>query len=233
MSEHETASQPTNRELAEEIKKLSDELGIETPTAGLNKASLLDALEALRRTQEARQGAPMAPATGVVRATSEAISPPLEESGDEASHSLEEEPGIVVRRDPIAEAIERDLMAVEDDRVREVIRPMLEHGRDFLMVGFDAGPLIDPARAAAEAFILEVIEITAPTHPAIAHALQARLGSTESAAKKGLGAYKVARGKSVTTRRGIRGPGETVMASDFHSCEQLEKLRIAGVLVRS
>ena len=264
MSEHEDgASAPTNKELAAEAKTLGDELGVEVTTAGLNKAALLELVEGLRAQRAERaageggetdakaadsdssEGAPptAGPIAGVVRAeegSKDSPEPPTKPPADSSDGPPDGPPDLrEARRRRLGAEVEAELdaLADTDEDLAIAIGEMLETDQ----LSLAPANAVERAQVAAGiAYMRELAREVGAGSPAAARALLERVASlggipvAESPAEAS-GGYRVARGRSVTTRRGIRGPGEDVREDDFRGdgAARMVELERAGVLTRA
>ena len=117
-------SDPSNRELAAEAKKLGTKLGLEVSTTGLNKAKLLELVADLR----AKIAAAAAPATdtppsaapsGAIRADSDTSDGEVDGDTPKASAEPEPEPEPEPDREAAEPAPDTDREEAEEDREPE------------------------------------------------------------------------------------------------------------------
>lgn len=244
---------PSNKELRAEIKKLSEQLGVEVTLAS-SRPGLLEQLEVLRGAA-ARRGQPSEPDTGDASAdTSDETPAPAEATGDgpstePAAASAADSPPPEAPPEPndelkapvgLSDDVERELAELEASnehaahRLRTVLGSSevrgLDDGRDLSRVLLRSDPVELAELTGTAAFVRTLSRhLAGAGFPAIASVLGVRAEALEAALARASG-YAVAPGRSLTTTRGLLGPGERVPNDIPH--ERLERLVEKGVLVR-
>ncbi len=236
-----TERQPTNRELREEIKSLSHELGEEV-SMPRGKANLLELRDAMRarlaeRTGEATAAADTGPpGDGGPGAGEEGAEEDSEALADASPESAPAAPPEAID-DPEAAQDAADLAGAADgdtqplDEVKRELglgtpdtepppAPRTDAGDDVMVV--HKGTSLGPSMFHDEV-VKEVRQASADA-PAPA--------SADAPAPEAPTGYVVAPGRSLTSKRGIRGPGQDFRASDVHGGEKrLRELAAAGFLI--